>query len=464
MSFTEFTCRSGGSNVNAGTLDGTGEASTTPLYTATNGGWNSTTGVFTPASGNPQSAGVAVGQYASVYVDGATVAAYIAQITGVTSTTITLSLTVKAGTAPTTNATARSIVVGGAWRGPNAGVGFPFLSGYTLNTLTNANNDMVRVNLKSDQSYSMTSAVISVQGFTYLQGYTSTIGDGGKATINGPSSGASFILVNTVGNGAIFQDMIFSTNGSTGSANLAVLSVNGLAYRCVFTGGVASGLAGGGAQAVECEAYGNGTVNNANTGGFSGLAGVLRCWSHHNLNSTSGIYATGTFHAINCISSDNGGYGIYLNNTAILRVVGCVSHNNTLGFGGVAQLAGSTLIAENTILSESVAPIDPPTTPTWYRSYQNCAFFGRPIPTATGAGGPFITAGSIALTSSPFADPTNGDFSLNQSAPGWLCAGGGIETFLTPSSGYSKTTAGYPAIGISGKPRRVVQGARGIRR
>ena len=37
MPYTEFTCRSGGSNLNAGSLDGSAEAATSALYTSTGG-------------------------------------------------------------------------------------------------------------------------------------------------------------------------------------------------------------------------------------------------------------------------------------------------------------------------------------------------------------------------------------------------------------------------------------------
>src|SRR4051812_25946098 len=105
MAFTEFTVRSGGSNLYAGTLDGSAEASTTPLVSYTNGGWNSGTGVYTPASGNPVSAGVAVGQFASVYTDGsAAPTGFVGRIAAVSTTTITVSITAKSGTIPTTAA------------------------------------------------------------------------------------------------------------------------------------------------------------------------------------------------------------------------------------------------------------------------------------------------------------------------------------------------------------------------
>jgi hypothetical protein len=66
VALNEFTCRAGGSNLNAGTLDGSAEAATTPLVTYTAGSFDAATNVFTPASGNPVSDGVAVGHWLSL--------------------------------------------------------------------------------------------------------------------------------------------------------------------------------------------------------------------------------------------------------------------------------------------------------------------------------------------------------------------------------------------------------------
>lgn len=77
MAYTEFyTDYVSGNNMNGGSDAG----SATVTYT--NGGWNSGTGVFTPASGNPSSAGVTVGQFASVYADGGTTPAFVGRIPG----------------------------------------------------------------------------------------------------------------------------------------------------------------------------------------------------------------------------------------------------------------------------------------------------------------------------------------------------------------------------------------------
>jgi hypothetical protein len=183
MAFTEFYCRSGGSNMNGGGLSTGAEPSTAAAYSATNGGWSSTTGVFTPTSGNP-SLSVTVGDFANVFTDGSTTPVFIGRVTAVNSTTVTVSTTAKSGTAPTTAGTGISINVGGAWKGPNGAVGFPY--GFITNALTDSSTNRPRVNFKNDQTYSITAAMTHANnGPAKFQGYTTSAGDGGKATVDG---------------------------------------------------------------------------------------------------------------------------------------------------------------------------------------------------------------------------------------------------------------------------------------
>ena len=98
--------------MNGGGLNSNGEPATSAVYSATNGGWNSGTGVFTPTSGNP-SATVTVGDWANVFTDGSTTPVFIGRVTAVNATTVTVSTTAKSGTAPTTAGTGISINVGG---------------------------------------------------------------------------------------------------------------------------------------------------------------------------------------------------------------------------------------------------------------------------------------------------------------------------------------------------------------
>ena len=113
MAFTNFYLVAGGSgasDINAGFSTGAAQVTTT------NGNWNATTGVFIAASGTPFASTI-VGDYASVYIDAATVTTFVGKVTTVTSSTqITVDIaTIKYGTAPSTSATARSCTINGAW-------------------------------------------------------------------------------------------------------------------------------------------------------------------------------------------------------------------------------------------------------------------------------------------------------------------------------------------------------------
>src|SRR5439155_4988747 len=109
-------CRSGGSNLNAGTRTGnTTVPGTSANLTYASGTWVQSTGVFTVASGNPVNDGVAAGDFASVYPDAATVTPFVGRVTTRDATTITVSLTAKMGTAPVDGTTNTTLKIGGAW-------------------------------------------------------------------------------------------------------------------------------------------------------------------------------------------------------------------------------------------------------------------------------------------------------------------------------------------------------------
>lgn len=172
MAFSEFymTGASGASNLNAGST-----ASDAADVTSTNGDWgNAAANRFTAASGTPFS-GVSTGQWASVYLDAATSAVCVAQITAVNAggASIDLSTTLRMGTAPSNNATGRSCKVGGAWK--NLTLVDSLFVGGTLATPT-------RVNIKAG-TYARTSSgvMITITGTTVyplaVRGYKTSIGD-----------------------------------------------------------------------------------------------------------------------------------------------------------------------------------------------------------------------------------------------------------------------------------------------
>ncbi len=313
-SFTEYYTQSNGSNLNAGS-----DQNSSAKFTSTNGNWSTVTNIFTPTDGtNPVSAGVNPNDFASIYIDGATVGVFITRITAVVDAAngpITVSSTAVAGTAPVTSATARTIKVGGAWLGPNAASGFPFTL-TNIGTNKNILGNRVRVNMKNDADYSLTSVVAydSGAGLT-TQGYTTLVGDGGKATWNGGTSTGA-IISSPGGSHNQFVDLIFKTSIGSGTSDLVIANIISTWIRCVFTGSRQKGLSftAAACSAIECEAYSCNQANTASMGAFhaTGLATYLRCIAHDNTTSnTSGFHCTtAPLQMIECISVRNGKNGV----------------------------------------------------------------------------------------------------------------------------------------------------------
>src|SRR5262245_31159503 len=112
MAWSDFYITGTGDNTNAGST-----TSNTAAVSVTNSDWGSVTANrFTASAGTPF-ASVAIGDWASVYNDGAAATGYTAQVTAVNGggVSIDLSATNKMGTAPTTAASGKSCKTGGGW-------------------------------------------------------------------------------------------------------------------------------------------------------------------------------------------------------------------------------------------------------------------------------------------------------------------------------------------------------------
>lgn len=451
MAFTEFYCQSGGDNLNAGST-----ADNAAIYTATGGDWDSGTGVFTPASGDP-SATVSVGMFASVYNDGASApTGFVARVTAVDSTTITLSTTVKSGTAPTTSTSNdRTIKVGGAWAGPSGTSGFPFnfIAAATVNT----SGDTVRVNFKNNATYSVSAAMThTLIGPVAFQGYSSTPGDGGKAIIDGGSTGASYVVLTVSGSGiawTVFSDFVFSGNGATGNAGL----VNGSndtrtgMFRCVFRNSRGYGYFG--LQANQCEAYGCNASNTTNTAGFtaqSGGANYTKCVSHDNAGSNSaGFYTQAnstTF--IKCLSYNNGGAGFRINNVTGWLLSHCDAYAN--GSHGIEQLSqkGVGFIENCNLVANGGYGISL-VGAGLFGTILNCGFGSGTKVNASGATSgvtDMTVEGSVTYAAdvTPWNAPDSDDFTLVLAA----ARGAGNGTFGTFEAG-ANSTVSKPDIGAA---------------
>lgn len=456
MAFTEFYCNaSTGSNVNAGSTTGAAALS------LTGGDWVSATGVFTKTGAIT---GVSVGDFAAVRVDAATVAARIGRVTAVTANTITISTTAGSGSLADQTATC-SVEVGGVWKGPNAAVGFPL--NFITNACTNSSADTVRVNLKNNATYSITAEVLrsSLAGPIVFQGYTTTAGDGGRATIDGGTSGASYKLLRLSSSNYVrLADLIFQNNGATGSAQGIDLSDGASGFTSHFrlvvnnVRGAATGI-GNRASLVECEFYGCNQSNTASTGivtlGAASCA-LIRCVIHDNSGSgsigcTSGG-ASGEVAIIGCIFDTNGSHGLHVTADGGYVVMGCEFYNNGGdGLRDSSTNSDSFSLQNCNFIKNGGYGVNDTQASSSRRIGQmlNCGFgsgtqANTSGATATGSLSAAQVSGTVTYATdvTPWVDPANGDFRITLAA----AKGAGRGSFTQTAASYAGTV-GYPDIG-----------------
>lgn len=454
MAFFEFTIRSGGSNLNAGTRNGTTEAGTSADFTYASGNYVQSTGVFTVASGNPLSDGVLVGDFVSIYADGSSVTGFIAKVTARDATTITVDTSVNnsAGTNPTDGTGNRTLKVGGAWSGPSGADTFVGIQSININRLGNP----PRYNFKNDQTYSISTGLAIGSNGTTTQGYTSTFGDGGKATIDGSTN--AIVLV-TLGGTSELVDFIVQNNGSSGTnAGISVSGGGARVIRCVVNNIRGNGISVGntGARIIECEAYACNLANSANFGGMqTASAGCHfhRCISHDNTtgsNCHGFIVSNSGTSFTNCIAESNAGAGVKTTANYAPIFICCDFYNNSdSGYSNAGVDApimencnflknGDNGVAHNS--STSANPV---------ARFRNCAFG---VGTQANTNGNFDAncalrfdeVGHIDYASGvqPWTDAANGDFRINLSA----AKNTGLGTFTQTASSYAGTVS-YPDIG-----------------
>jgi hypothetical protein len=459
MANTEFCCRSGGSNLNAGTRTGNStEPGTTADFTYASGNWVQGTGVFTVASGNPSSDGVAVGDFASVYADGSTVTGFVGRVTARDATTITVSLTAKSGTAPTDGTGNRTLKIGGAWQGPNGTSSFPF--GFIENTLSNSSGHSPRVNFKNAANYDITAAMTHANaGPVYFQGYTTAYNDGGKATIDGGTSGASYTLLTNNGSGNIYEDLIFCNNGATGTAPGFSYTQTCFITRCVVHSVRGHGFTGG-AILTSCEAYSCNQANSGSSGGFISTNSVyVRCIAYNNTGGNSSgfvtsIAASTSNRFFNCIAVGNGLHGFAIKGRADTQVLyNCDAYDND-GDGincDVATSSGGNCLISNCNLVKNGGYGINDAEATLLHSIQinNCGFGSGTMANTSGDTNVALfgqVEGSVTYGAdlTPWVDPDNGDFRITLSA----AKNAGRGSFTQTASGQAGTI-GYPDIGAA---------------
>jgi hypothetical protein len=403
--------------------------------------------------------GVAVGDFASVYADGASVTTLVGRVTARTSTTITVSTTAKSGT--TTDGTSnRTLKIGGAWAGPSGTSGFPFT--LVSSSLQNTSSELPRVNFKNDATYSITAAIsCGTTGPVCYRGYNATYGDTGKFIIDGGTSGVSYTLLTFTLNNQWLENCILQNNGATGSAT--GLQMSGGGARCLLTGVVVNNVRGNGisltsgAIAVECEAY---LCNQSNTSGLGGFvcssSTLVRCIAHDNSGSNNTGFVVGAGGSspnfIRCIADTNGRDGWTLDTTVgVVSLINCDAYNNgrdgvrNSSAGNSFTLIESCNFTKNAGYGINISSI----VSTAVTRIVTCGFGAGTEANALGQTNGTTYAdlsGSVAYASnaSPWTDAANGDFRISLVE----AKGAGRGVFCQSQSGYAGTV-GYPDIGAA---------------
>jgi hypothetical protein len=449
MAFTEFYVQTSGSNLNAGST-----ADDAAPYSYAGGTFVRATGVFTPASGNPQTDGVAVGMFASIFTTaGATVAKFVARVTARDATTITVSTTAKSGAATDVSEGAGEATckVGGAWAGPSGAVLFPLT--FATSTLMEATGNPPRVNIKSGTTYSVTATVaFASPNVMTWQGYTTTVGDGGRATLSsGVTTATNFTSANSNA-GIVFADLIFASTQATDNRSLLSVS-GGLVYRCVATGARLHGFVSADPAAptifVECESYGNGTSVNCH-GFLLGTVGTcVRCIAHDNAGMGYSITYQGVT-LVDCIADSNGSDGI--NSGASVAICGCDLYNNTGdGIHLSPGVSAAVYVSNCNFIKNGGYGINATYDYIISGCFVNCGFGAGTQANTSGATSGIHALAEIgtityAANVTPWTDPANGDFTLALAA----AKGTGRGAFTQTAASYAGTTS-KPDIGAAAR-------------
>lgn len=447
--FTEFCCRSGGNNLNAGTRTGNStEPGTSADFTYTG---TFTTNTFTCSSGNPLSDGVAVGDFVHVSDDSSP--GRLAKVTSRTSNTIVLDASVTLTFNAGTYTKAR---VGGAWVGPSGSNLFPFFAS-TPNwfSLTGAVNPC-RINLKNDQTYSITTGLtVNGTGRNVYRGYTTSYGDSGRALIDGGTSTIVLLTQNTTE--SLVENFIFAHNGTTGS-NAGVTLTSGILRGCVVHDVRGAGISqNGSAYALECEVYTCNTSNTANLGGFVSGGFVAPVWenciAHDNSTGSNchGFIINANTNCRNCIADTNAGKGFLCpsNTQGGMVLSNCDAYNNTSDGFDLSPSDPAGFVRNCNAVKNGGWGIKGPSGANAPGLFvMNCGFgSGTQANTSGTTTGAYLTVtGTVTYASNvtPWVDPANGDFTVTLAT----AKNAGLSIFTETASSYAGTV-GHPDIGAA---------------
>lgn len=178
----------------------------------------------------------------------------------------------------------------------------------------------IRVNLKNDATYDLSAGAVTIStaGPWIMQGYTTTAGDLGKATLDNGTATTDMLTIS--GGPACLRDLILSSSATSGNGDgLRMTGYSFVVERVVAKGWYNNGLeCTVPGEFIQCETY-DCCKSGAVTAGFALLSSsglCTRCISHdHNTGDTDayGFYivsaAAGMWVLDHCVADTVGGAG-----------------------------------------------------------------------------------------------------------------------------------------------------------
>lgn len=276
-----------------------------------------------------------------------------------------------------------------------------------------------------------------------IEGYSSSRGDGGKATITTATN--STVIFTLGGLGIELRNLSLTTTAGTKAAGIIANSSSGnnageqITIRDCTINGFTIGIDDYNGGYLFPLVIHNTTIENCSSQGvyIGNVCVMIGCYIYNNTSDGVALVSFGQLVAINCVSSSNGGCGFNDqgtddNRTVILKQ--CVIYNNTSDGVKLNQNANvQSLVSINGIYYNNGGyGINGPGVETaaapFTQLLQLNNAFGANSSGARNTGVPSDTS-DISLSANPFNNAGSGDFSLNSTAGGGAaCNGAGWQS------------------------------------
>lgn len=297
--------------------------------------------------------------------------------------------------------------------------------------------------IKATATYSVGTGITTAAGINSglgiirIIGYTTTRGDGGRATLQATAA----INIFTDGQGGFrFENLILDGNANTGVLGFVLNNSASAIYNCVIKNFLASGvsLVGIGTSIVQSEV--TGCVGSYSTGGISTNSTnslIKNCYIHDNTTSGIGVINYGTHIIGNVIANNTGASsdGVQLNpaySSSRCNVIGNVFYKN--GRDGyrnthtyVSCEISNNIFEQNVGIGLNTSIMSPVSSDILIH---HNAYHGN----GTARSGNNAGTGDVMLTGDPFTNAASNDFSLNNTA----------------GAGAACRATGYPGVMIGG--------------